>query len=71
VLGVLILAALLAPFGIGPSRLDWRLRWTDRPLPAGYTTAMLTAQIGLEWRHYIDEFARTIAVARRAKPRGR
>jgi hypothetical protein len=54
----------LALFGVGPDRPDWSLRWKSRPLPAGYTLSMLTAQVTLEWLPYLEELARTISATR-------
>lgn len=53
----------LALFGVGPARPDWRLRWKERALPTRYTAAMLSAQVGLEWLPYLEEFARTITAS--------
>ena len=60
---------LLALFGIGPSRPDWRIRCKSCPLPAGYAVAMLTAQVILEWLPYPEEFGRTLAAARKTQLR--
>jgi hypothetical protein len=54
---------VLALFGVGPDRPDWGIRWKQPPLPAGYSAAMLTAQIGLEWVPYLEEFGRALAAA--------
>jgi hypothetical protein len=59
---------LLALLGLSNKRPDWRLRWKQRPLPWAYATAMLAAQIGLEWLPYLEELIRTIRVAPKSSP---
>lgn len=59
---------LLALLGIGPNRPDWNIRWKTRPLPANYTSAILAAQVALEWVPNLDEFARTLTQYRSKSP---
>jgi hypothetical protein len=51
---------LLALFGVGDSRPDWRVRWKRKALPWRYTASMLTAEVALEWLPYLEELVRTI-----------
>lgn len=62
---------LLALFGIGKERPDWRIRRKHRPLPWGYTAGMLSAQVLLEWLPYLEELARTLVARRRGARTGR
>ena len=57
---------LLALLALSDKRPDWRLRWKQRPLPWAYATAMLAAQVGLEWLPYMEELIRTIRAAPKA-----
>ncbi|MBN8871543.1 MAG: hypothetical protein J0H67_01795 [Rhodospirillales bacterium] len=50
---------LLALFGLGGHRPDWRIRRKRRPLPTRYVALMLGAQISLEWLPYLEELLRT------------
>lgn len=59
---------LLALLGLSDQRLDWRLRWKQRPLPWAYASATLAAQVGLEWLPYLEELVRTIRAAPKASP---
>lgn len=62
---------VLALFGVGKRRPDWRLRWKRRRLPVAYTAAMLGMQVGVEWLPYLEELRRTLrAEAKATRRRG-